>query len=71
MSAEDIIRAWKDPVYQESLSDTQRELLPANPAGEVVLSDEDINDAAGGYSTVTHFSCSPNPVCCSPVPNCY
>jgi mersacidin/lichenicidin family type 2 lantibiotic len=42
----DIVRAWKDESYRHSLSEEQRQALPANPAGE--LSDEELNAVTGG-----------------------
>jgi mersacidin/lichenicidin family type 2 lantibiotic len=32
----DVIRAWKDDVYRDSLSAEQRAMLPLNPAGAFV-----------------------------------
>jgi mersacidin/lichenicidin family type 2 lantibiotic len=37
MSNEDIIRAWKDEEYRNSLSEEHRAQLPENPAGLIVL----------------------------------
>ena len=48
MSNNEIIRAWKDEDYFESLSQDQRLLLPENPAGVVELSDEEMEVVAGG-----------------------
>ncbi len=48
MSEYDIIRAWKDEDYLESLSEEQRSQLPENPAGTVELSDEEMENVAGG-----------------------
>ncbi|CCF85508.1 mersacidin/lichenicidin family type 2 lantibiotic [Nitrolancea hollandica] len=48
MSKLDIIRAWKDEEYRLSLDETERALLPANPAGLVELTDVDLDQAAGG-----------------------
>ncbi|MBD2340312.1 mersacidin/lichenicidin family type 2 lantibiotic [Calothrix sp. FACHB-156] len=48
MSQQDIIRAWKDREYRESLSDEQRSNLPENPAGIAELSDEVLETIAGG-----------------------
>jgi mersacidin/lichenicidin family type 2 lantibiotic len=48
MSQQDIIRAWKDRNYRESLSQEQRSQLPENPAGVVELSDEVLENIAGG-----------------------
>ena len=47
MSIRDIVRAWKDSNYRESLSDEQRALLPDNPVGEV-LSQEELLSITGG-----------------------
>jgi mersacidin/lichenicidin family type 2 lantibiotic len=48
MSNSDIIRAWKDDNYLDTLSEQQRSQLPAHPAGIVELSDEDMENFAGG-----------------------
>ena len=48
MSEYDIIRAWKDEDYLESLSEEQRSQLPENPAGIVEMSDEEMEVVAGG-----------------------
>jgi mersacidin/lichenicidin family type 2 lantibiotic len=44
----DIVRAWKDESYRASLSEEQLALLPANPIGEVELSDSDLAGICGG-----------------------
>jgi mersacidin/lichenicidin family type 2 lantibiotic len=49
MSHEDIIRAWKDEEYRNSLSEEQRAHLPENPAGMVELGDTDMESIAGGF----------------------
>ncbi len=49
MSNIDIIRAWKDEEYRNSLSEEQRSQLPENPAGMIELSDEDMESLGGGY----------------------
>ena len=43
----DIIRAWKDEAYRRSLSQEQQALLPANPAGELELSDAELQSVHG------------------------
>ena len=48
MSKLDIVRAWKDEEYCESLSDTQRASLPQNPAGVIELTDAQLSAAGGG-----------------------
>jgi mersacidin/lichenicidin family type 2 lantibiotic len=47
MSIKDIIRAWKDSSYRESLSEEQLAQLPANPVGDV-LSEEELQVVTGG-----------------------
>lgn len=41
----DIVRAWKDETYRQSL---RGEAIPANPAGEVELSSEEMESGWGG-----------------------
>lgn len=51
MSNIDIIRAWKDDEYRNSLSEDQKKSLPQNPAGEIdlmELSPEKLNEIIGG-----------------------
>jgi mersacidin/lichenicidin family type 2 lantibiotic len=48
MPHEDIIRAWKDEEYRNSLSEEQRAQLPENPAGMVELPEADMESIAGG-----------------------
>jgi mersacidin/lichenicidin family type 2 lantibiotic len=63
MSSKNIVRAWKDPVYRNSLSEAERAALPANPAGSIELSDADLGQVAGGLLTAlctkicSRFSC--------------
>ncbi|HEX7320657.1 MAG TPA: mersacidin/lichenicidin family type 2 lantibiotic [bacterium] len=55
MSVNDIIRAWKDPVYRKSLSKKRRALLPDNPIGLIELTDENLDAISGGTATAcTH-----------------
>ena len=56
----DVVKAWKDPEYRDSLTQDQRDRLPENPAGLVELSDEDMSSIAGGHPTVRPTTCS----CC-------
>ena len=51
MSNVDIVRAWKDEDYRQSLSAEQQEQLPVNPAGLVELDDEDMSSVSGGCTT--------------------
>jgi mersacidin/lichenicidin family type 2 lantibiotic len=51
MSYENIIRAWKDEAFRNSLSDKMRALLPENPAGFVQLTDAELSAAVGGFNS--------------------
>ena len=70
------VRAWKDPAYRRSLSDTEIDALPANPAGLVELTAEDLDGISGGTTSLpcvtatiasiglTVSFCSPNGTAC-------
>jgi mersacidin/lichenicidin family type 2 lantibiotic len=51
----DIIRAWKDAEYRESLSDSELAMVPEKPVGEIELTDEDLLEVtgAGGHGAST------------------
>ena len=55
MSNRNIIRAWKDPGYRNMLDPAERAALPANPAGAVEISDEDLGNVAGGLPSYTYW----------------
>ncbi len=57
MSRTNIIRAWKDEEYFSSLSESERVLLPQNPAGFVELLDDELSSAAGGREGAALGSC--------------
>ena len=63
MSKLDIVRAWKDEEYCESLSDTQRASLPQNPAGIVELTDEQLRAAGGGAEQNSTILSITLPIC--------
>ena len=44
----DIVRAWKDEAYRQTLDKDLLIELPANPAGEMELSDESLSAVYGG-----------------------
>jgi mersacidin/lichenicidin family type 2 lantibiotic len=48
MAQLDIIRAWKDEEYRLSLSEAERALLPAHPAGLIELTDAQLGAVEGG-----------------------
>jgi mersacidin/lichenicidin family type 2 lantibiotic len=50
MKKVDVLRAWKDAEYRQSLTADQISALPTNPAGE--LTDMEQNNIAGGGRTI-------------------
>jgi len=50
----DIVRAWKDETYRQSLNNELRDLLPENPAGEIELSDDELASVYGGSGWYPH-----------------
>jgi len=52
----DIIRAWKDEGYRNSLSESERAALPENPAGLIALTDEELGAVAGGRINETRYT---------------
>lgn len=53
MSKLDIIRAWKDEEYCDSLSADERSRVPTNPAGIIELTDQDLHRVEGGTISFT------------------
>ena len=58
----DVVRAWKDEAYRASLSSEEQAMLPANPAGELELSDADLESIhgahhSGGYVNTNALAC--------------
>jgi mersacidin/lichenicidin family type 2 lantibiotic len=53
----DIVRAWKDASYRRSLNTEQLQMLPANPVGELELTDADLAVACGSLATLP--GCAP------------
>ena len=53
----DIVRAWKDEAYRQSLSEEERCTLPENPVGEIELTDADLEAVYGGQTVVCSVIC--------------
>jgi mersacidin/lichenicidin family type 2 lantibiotic len=64
MSNVNIIRAWRDEEYRLSLSDAERALVPANPAGLVDVSEEDLDQVVGGAACSCCCTCGCSCGCC-------
>lgn len=48
LTPEQVARALSDPEYRASLTDEERASLPSHPAGNIELSDENLDAVAGG-----------------------
>jgi mersacidin/lichenicidin family type 2 lantibiotic len=51
MDREQIIKAWKDEEYRESLGEGERALLPVHPSGLIELTDAQLGAAGGEQKT--------------------
>jgi mersacidin/lichenicidin family type 2 lantibiotic len=45
----DIVRAWKDARYRQSLTSEQQAMLPENPAGICELTEADLETVQGSF----------------------
>lgn len=53
----DVVRAWRDEEYRNSLTEEERASLPENPAGMAVVDDGSLRSISGAaYST--WFQCT-------------
>jgi mersacidin/lichenicidin family type 2 lantibiotic len=61
MSKQNIIRAWKDAEYRNSLSAAEQAALPDNPAGAIELTLAELEAVTGGsntsYPDISSHSC--------------
>jgi mersacidin/lichenicidin family type 2 lantibiotic len=65
MSNIDIIRAWKDEDYRNSLTEDQRSQLPENPAGMLELSNSEMESLKGGMMNNPSAACTRVPYACN------
>ena len=63
----DIVRAWKDEAYRQSLSEEERLALPENPVGEIELTDADLEAVYGGATAAIGCSAVCGTVVCNSV----
>ena len=63
MSRFDVIRAWKDASYRQSLSPEQLAGLPANPAGAVELTEAEAATVHGKRAMAGCSSCHGSRAC--------
>jgi mersacidin/lichenicidin family type 2 lantibiotic len=57
MSHENIIRAWKDEKFRNSLNEKERALLPESPVGLIELTEAELGAVTGTRSANTDKTC--------------
>lgn len=58
MSNTNIIRAWEDAAYRNSLSAEERTMLPANPVGEIELTEDELIEVMGAAQSGASTGCN-------------
>ncbi len=53
MNIQQIVRAWRDGEYRDSLNSETLASLPDSPVGEIELNDGDLSEVIGESDTVT------------------
>ena len=53
----DVVRAWRDEEYRNSLTQEERASLPENPAGLAVINDSVLRSVTGGCATMMTLTC--------------
>ncbi len=61
MKKQDILNAWRDGEYFDSLTNEQRQALPENPAALPQIDDDVLTSVTGGCAMPTSGFCSPCP----------
>lgn len=65
MSNLDIIRAWKDKTYRNSLSADELAQLPEHPAGAIELTDDELTNVDGANANAITIICTLYPIICT------
>lgn len=50
LTQDQVLKAWKDDSYRDSLTAEQRDAMPAKPEGD--LTDDQLAEAAGGIAPI-------------------
>ena len=66
----DLIRAWKDEMYRDGLTAEQLAAMPANPAGVLELSEDELAGVDGALTPIILTLISLNTVIWSSVKWC-
>ncbi len=51
-----IVRAWKDETYRQSLSAEEQAVLPSNPVGEIELTQAELEAISGAFGDESPFN---------------
>jgi mersacidin/lichenicidin family type 2 lantibiotic len=70
MTADQIVRSWKNEDYRLSLSLDEQALLPQDPAGMIELADEELLGIAGGSNSQLACSNECTMSACTCMPPC-
>jgi mersacidin/lichenicidin family type 2 lantibiotic len=57
LTVEQIVRAWQDPQYRNSLSSGERDALPVNPAGEILSENTEVENESAGLTHLSFCMC--------------
>ena len=59
MTTLEIVKAWKDEDYRESLTDQERAQLPEHPSGTILLQESELrDDGLFAHKSTWHGHCS-------------
>jgi mersacidin/lichenicidin family type 2 lantibiotic len=58
MGVNEIIRAWEDPDYRNSLSAAELAAMPDHPAGAIELTDAELGQVLGGAQSGGSVGCN-------------
>jgi mersacidin/lichenicidin family type 2 lantibiotic len=58
MSVDRIIRAWEDPEFRSSLSESELASLPEHPAGAIELTDAELSAVVGSIQSGNSVGCN-------------
>ena len=64
MHKTDVVRAWKDPLYRNSLSPDELAQLPENPAGAIELSEDRLKAVSGAEPLYSAWTFQHLRACC-------
>lgn len=53
----DVVRAWRDEEYRNSLTEEERASLPESPAGLATINDSVLRSVTGGCATMMTLTC--------------